>query len=108
MQTLEQIEQEMLEGQLSPADLADKRVTLSALLSRACGELEEILAIKPAKWSAMRKDLSSDKSTTNAWDATEDGIKEMRLRSSMKRMSVLISAISSLLRVRELEAKNLH
>ncbi len=108
MQTLEQIEEQMLIGGQSPGTLADFRVTLSALFSRASGELEEILASKPYIWRLIRNrdSITSDKAATMEWDSTDEGIREMRLRSKMKRIESLTRAISSLLRVKELEAKN--
>lgn len=105
--SLEQIEEEMAVGQLSPPTCADYRVILSALCSRAEGELEEILTVKPQIWQELREKTNSDRAATNAWSGTMQGLREMKLNLRIKRISRLISALSSILRTKELVAKNI-
>jgi len=91
---------------MSPHELADKKFELTGEYSFFAGQLEDILVRKPAVWNAKRSDFKSDAACDRWWEATEDGINETGLRIRMKRIEKEISAINSLLRVAEGEAKN--
>lgn len=88
-------------SQLDPHTAADKKVEFTGYYSRCSQLLEDILERKPRIWMELRKDNKSDKATDRAWDATEDGINEMKLRLKMKRLEKEISSLSSYLRVAE-------
>lgn len=92
----------------TPHQLAAERVEVSALYAEASRQLEEILERKPAIWSEIRskEDVTSDAQAERQWDATEDGINEMKLKMKMKRMEKRMSAISTMLRVYEAEGRN--
>lgn len=92
---------------ITPSQLAERRYELSVLYGSLADELEEVLRQKATIWATMRFKHKSDKATDNAWDATELGIKEMSLRLQIKKNERESSGISSLLRIRELEAKNI-
>jgi hypothetical protein len=88
--------------------LAEYKAQLSAEYSFFSGLLEGVLARKPAIWNEMRKNHNSDKATDREYEATSDGIDEVGLRLKLKRIEKMISAISSLLRVAEGEAKHIY
>lgn len=73
-----------------------------------CGQLEDVLKIKATKWNAIRQNAytKSDKQADKIWDATENGVNEMGLRLRMKSCEKMLSALKSLLRVAEGQAKN--
>ena len=54
----------------------------------------------------LRADVQSDKAADRAYEATEDGIMEMRLRMRMKAIEKKMSAIKSLLDVLMGESRN--
>lgn len=108
METIEQIENLISEGIQSPQLAADLRVTLSAKYSRECGRLEEILKVKPKIWLEMRETTKSDTSCNHKWDGSELGTDEMVIRLRLKRLEKLISSMSSFLKVKENEAKNIY
>ena len=66
-----------------------------------CGQLEEVLQTKPAIWNELRKDFKSDTACERAWENSPNGMKEMSLRLSMKKIEKMMSALRSLIRVYE-------
>jgi len=91
---------------MNPHQLAEKRVQLSALYSNATEQLKDVLSEKPTVWQEIRKTVKSDTAAERAWEATELGIKEMRLRLSLKAMEKEMSSISTMLKVLDGEARN--
>lgn len=90
----------------TPGRLAEIGVELSGWYARLSQELEDILVFKPERWMEMRKEYKSDKTTDRAWDATEEGKKETRLRIQTKYIEKVLSQIKVLLRVKENESYN--
>lgn len=91
---------------MTPHELAQKRLDLAAVYSRYSEMLEHILETKPAKWSEIRATVKSDKQADQLWDASGDGIQEMKLRMALKRIEKELSAASTMLRVMEQDARN--
>ncbi len=104
--SLEHIEQEMAGDQPVPGRLADFRVYLAALYSMRAREMQEILAVKPKCWLAIREHKNSDTATEREWEGTEQGLRETQLRWEMRRVDKLSAAIASKLRTLEGEARN--
>ena len=90
----------------TPREIAEERYELAAEYGRMSTLLEAILERKAPMWQAMREKTESDKSADRAYEATQDGINEMKLRMALKRLEKMMSAGSSLLRVLEVEARN--
>lgn len=90
---------------MTPAEIANKRYELSVEYGRLSEQLEAILLRKADTWRALRVDTKSDTAADRVWDATEDGKEELRLVMTMKRNQRESSALSSLLRVKENEAR---
>lgn len=105
---IKQVQEAMLDGSLisNPHLCAEYRSMLSGEYSYLVGELEEIKSIKPLVWLEMRKEYKSDSATDKAYDATESGIREEKLRSQIKRIEKLISGLGSLIRIAESESHN--
>ena len=104
--SVSEIQETMLTGGLSPHSMAEYRVILSAHHSRLDELLITILSRKPTIWNTLRPNLKSDTAANRAYEATEDGLEEMKLRHQMKNITLMIGALSSMLRVKESEAKN--
>lgn len=102
------IENELQIGGVTPQRAADLRVILSGHYSHLSGQLEEILKVKPKIWIAIRgmARIKSDKAADREWEGTDQGLQEMSLRMNLKRIDKAISALSSLIRVKEGEARN--
>lgn len=69
--------------------------------------LGDILEVKAKSWEALRAGCTSDKQADKKWDATPEGIQEMRLRLKLKALEREMGAISTHLRVLDAEARNL-
>lgn len=100
------IEREMRLGTVGPHQAAEYKTKLAGEYSWIAGQLEIILARKPIIWLELRKKRKSDNSTDREYEMLEDGVNEIGLRLRMKRVTVLMSALSSLIRVQEGEAKS--
>ena len=103
---IEEIEEKLRIGQNSPHDIADMRAFLASAYSFHAGQLQEILVRKPKKWIELRAACKSDTATDRAYEATQDGVDEIKLRFVLKRIEKLIGACKSLLQVAEGEARN--
>lgn len=91
----------------SPREIAERLMAQSNSYATFSERLVEILKRKPAIWNQMRKNLASDSSCEKAWDATADGLAEMELRSTLRVLEKAMSAAKTLLRIMEIEARNL-
>jgi len=103
---IEDIQQSLLTGGDSPHTLAEYKLILAGEYSRVAGQLETILARKPAIWNTMREEVKSDKACDRLYEATSDGIDEMVLKLQLKKIDKMSGAIGSLLRVAEGESRN--
>ena len=105
--SIEHIEKEMSGATFSPGQLSDYRVYLAALASSKTGRLQDILTEKPQRWLAIRENKKSDTSADQRVGCHAFGIEEMNLRYLLKRIDRLSGALSTKLRVMELEARNI-
>lgn len=90
----------------NPHLCAEYRSQLSGEYSYLVGQLEDIKANKPIVWLEMRKNFKSDLATDKAYEATESGLEEIRLRGKIKQCEKLISGLGSLIKVAEGESFN--
>src|SRR6185312_3694160 len=104
--SIEQIQDEMVTGGLSPGRVSDFKVYLAALYSMKSHEREQILLVKLEVWLRIRDGKNSDTAADRAWDATTMGLREMSLKMEQKRIDKLVGALSTKLRVMEGEARN--
>lgn len=105
---LQEIQTELEGGQVSPHTLAEYRIILSGKYSRAAELLSNILKDKPVKWLELREKYKSSKETDMAWEMTEEGKKENEFKFMLRRIDKMTSAISSLLKVKSDEVRNLY
>ena len=104
---LEQIESEMLAGDILPARLGELRIILGAKYAQAMNQYEDILMQKPSIWNEMRKDYKSDTATDRAWDATQMGIKELHWKFQIKKIEKMMSALKMQWEIVNTEIRNL-
>lgn len=90
----------------NPQMCVECKAKLSGEYSFFSGIVEDVLSRKPKTWNAMRSNHKSDKACDKEWEATDDGINEVVLTKRLKRISVLISALNSLLKLAEGQALN--
>lgn len=107
MITLEQIELEMLQGDILPHRLGELRVLLSAKFAQAMNELENVLRVKPGVWNEMRGNFRSDTACERAWSGMELGQKELHWKFQLKKMEKMMSALKTLWEITNTEIRNL-
>jgi hypothetical protein len=94
MRNLQEIQLDLSTTQ-NPDDLANLKIELATQYSHYSGSYEQILAKKPGTWKELRVNEKTDKATDRAWEATEAGISEVRLKLRLKAIEKLISSVSS-------------
>lgn len=70
-------------------------------------ELIEVLQVKAVKWAEMRSVFETNAETDKNWEASEAGIKEMTLKLKLKASEKRMSALRTMLRIMETEARNM-
>ncbi len=87
--------------------MADEVVKLSGEYSSMTDELSAILTVKAVRWAMYRVEdgVTSDKQADKKWDASNEGIREMQLRLILKANEKRQSALKTMLRVLEGEAR---
>lgn len=90
----------------TPRELAERRLELSAEYAQASDQLALILTRRPALWMKLREGVESDKAADRKYEATQDGLEEMRLRMKMKGIEKKLSAAKTMLDVLMGEARN--
>lgn len=100
MTLAEAIEKSTQEG-VSPRELSEVKAWLAGRYAYLGGELTRILTGKPEKWTKIRfgGEIKSDTAAERAWDATDEGKREITIRIEQKSIEKLLSAINSRLEV---------
>jgi len=93
---------------MTPQEAAEKMMGLSEEQSRASDEYADLEEKKLRHFSEKRTEYKSDKACDTAWQATEDGIKHMRLGIKLKELTRKLSAIKAFLRHSENIARNIY
>ena len=108
-ETIYKIQEELRAGRLvnDPHQCAEFVASLSGELSFYLSQLAELEKNKPADWLVMRKEHKSDNATEKAWERTERGIEAQWFRSRIKRINALLVGLKTLLKMAEMEMRNL-
>lgn len=104
--SIEEIARHLQETEIAPRDLVHYRSWLGGQYALQNARLTAILTIKPAIWNELRKSVKSDTATERVWEATGQGIEEMKLRAELKSIEKMMSATKSRIEVLEGEARN--
>lgn len=104
--TIEEIQNRMLKGGLTPHEVNEFRVILAGKYSFAAGMLERIWAEKPKIWLELRQEAKSDTTAERRWEATEMGSEERRWKLHMKTIEKMLSALRGLHEVLMSEVRN--
>ncbi len=92
----------------TPHQAAEDLSRLSGEYAYVMAQLESILQTKPAIWNELRKDFKSDTACERAWQSTSKGMEEMALKFREKSIGKMMSALKTIIRLNENEAKNIH
>ena len=102
MKDVKQLIQEA--SQTNPGRMSEIAVELSAWYATLSEQLENILVFKADRWVVLRDSHNSDRATDRAWDATDEGKQEIRLRSQLKYLEKFISSLKLRLKIKEGES----
>lgn len=89
----------------TPHEASAMKEVLTGEYTRLSEQLEAILERKPAKWMEYRASSKSAKDADRAWEASADGIEEMKLKMAMERVEKTISSLNSIMRTAEVESR---
>lgn len=103
---LQSIEQLLQNPQATPRELSNAKDWLSAQGSYLLEQELNSTLQATQFFNDHRGNYQSDKACTSAWQGTEAGIHQLKIINQQKRIKLLISAISSHLRVLNNEAFN--
>lgn len=92
----------------TPGRLSEICLDLTAYTATLIEKLGDLQTNKASKWLEIRATVKSDTLADRTWDATEDGLAEMRLKMELKYVERLISSIKVRLRSKENEARNIY
>jgi hypothetical protein len=108
MENLTRIQYNLRHGYYAqnPHDAAEDRAILAGEFSWLCGQLERVLVRKPGVWNLIRPDYKSDTACERAYQQTRDGIDEMGLKLRLKGCEKMITALNTIIRLAEMDAKN--
>lgn len=105
--TLDEIQNLMRSGRLkNPHEASEYRVLLAGESSYQMGQLEEIMERKADAIMVLLETHKTNASAEKAWLATEDGKLEQKLKSRIKRITVVLQSLNTLIRMCESEARN--
>jgi len=90
----------------TPSELAELRLKIADDYSKA-GEMKvKLMRLHAFYFESFREDVKSDAALERKWELTEDGLKLMEVREKMKSLEHKLSAIRTLLEVKNNEARN--
>ena len=92
----------------TPQQLTETLMRQSAEFGHLSDELADILDTKAVKWVELRKEHKSDTATERAWQATPEGMRETRVKLSLKKLEKQMSAIKTHLKTLSDEAHNMY
>lgn len=90
----------------NPHEAANDNMVLAGEFSYLCSLVETILQSKPRIWNEMRPNYKSDTACERAWEATEQGMEEARLRLTLRSCEKMMSALRGLVRLSTLQVLN--
>lgn len=92
--------------EMTPSQLAEHRLKLADDYSKA-GELKVyLLRLRAVFYQDHRNEVKSDAALERLWETTKEGMDLMELREKMKSIEHKLSAIRTLLEVRNNEMRN--
>jgi hypothetical protein len=92
--------------QMAPREIDDFRRFLSGEFSYLSTQLEEVKMKKPDEWNKLRDSFKSDTACERAWESTESGIKEMKLKLKLKSIEKMLSTLRGTFELKVAEGYN--
>lgn len=108
MENIERIQKGLREQEYTgnPSKSAEDISILAGEYSYLYEQVDHILQLKPEIWNKMRNDFKSDTACERAWQGTDMGMAETRIRHTLKRVEKMMSALKTMITVAENEIRN--
>lgn len=90
----------------TPSSLAEEKNRLVNNYATLGEMYVELQKLKANEWANLRELYKSDAQADRAWDRMEPGIKMMEAKQKMKNYLMRISAINTMIRVKDAESRN--
>lgn len=93
----ETIMKRMMEGNIQPEEAVTFRVYLAGCFSYYSLEYQEKALLKAQKWAEVRSKYNSDTSAERGWEKTPDGQIMANLKSRLKSIEKMMSALKTVI-----------
>ena len=104
--TLEEIAKKLIDEKLTPGQLSELRMKLSASYAFIASRLDDILLTKPQEWLQIRDKCTSDNQADKKYELTDNGKLEKVYRQQLKTCEKMMSAIKTRIEIMSGEARN--
>lgn len=91
---------------MTPREIQAERDKLTAEYMFQSGKLADVLSIKAVQWLIIRDGVKTDKKADQLWNASEEGLKEMRLKLWLKAAEKRLSSLRTHMELLNAEARN--
>ena len=91
---------------MTPGQLAEHRLKIAHDYSLLGEKKVELMKLRALFYQSFREGVKSDAALERKWETTVDGLLLMEIREKMKSIEHKLSAIRTLLEVRNNEARN--
>lgn len=91
---------------MTPGQLANERLKYADFYSKAGERKVQLMKARALFYETYRESVKSDAALERKWELTSDGLELMEIREKMKSIEHKLSAIRTMLEVRNNEARN--
>lgn len=92
--------------EMTPSQLAEHRLEIADFYSKAGERKVQLMRLRALFYESFREEVKSDAALERKWEATNDGLELMEIREKMRSLEHKLSAIRTMLEVRNNEARN--
>ena len=92
--------------EMTPFELANYRLEIADYYSKAGERKVQLMRSRALYYETYREEVKSDAALERKWETTNDGLELMEVREKMRSLEHKLSAIRTMLEVRNNEARN--
>ena len=93
-------------AEMTPIELANHRLEIADYYSKAGERKVQLMRARALYYETYREEVKSDAALERKWETTNDGLELMEVREKMRSLEHKLSAIRTMLEVRNNEARN--
>lgn len=91
---------------MTPSELANHRLQLANFYSKAGERKVQLMKLRALYYESFRESVKSDAALERKWELTNEGLELMEINMKLKSLEHKLSAIRTLLEVKNNEARN--